>query len=95
VLCTGDGSCPGATIQCPDVYQCTIDCGTAATVSGACSGAQITCSDTGVCYLACNGPQSCMGAAVGCGSHGCTVNCLNMAASPDVACGNSCGCNHC
>jgi hypothetical protein len=94
VLCTGPESCQGATILCPDVYSCTVDCG-GAQGPQACGNAKVQCSSNGVCFLDCTGPLTCQGVDVTCGNNACTANCSNLATSPTVACGTACGCNHC
>ncbi len=92
--CTGTQSCQGATIHCPDLYQCTVDCGSNVGIQ-ACGNAKVVCSGSGVCYLGCAGVQSCQGATMTCGKNACTAGCTSGSATPTVDCGNACGCNHC
>ena len=92
--CSGAQSCQGASIHCPDLYQCTIECGGTAGPQ-ACDNAKIECSAKGVCYLGCTGLQSCAGSTMSCGGNSCTSNCMGGAEAPAVTCGATCGCNHC
>jgi len=91
VTCDGNGACANATIDCPDGYDCTINCTGGNNV---CSAAIINCNGASNCDITCSGDNGACGATqVNCGNGKCTGTCSNT--KPDFVCGSSCECLPC
>jgi hypothetical protein len=89
--CSGQETCRGDLLRCPDGFSCAITCAG----DRACDGATIECPATYECAIECSGPEGCRGIDVNCGAGTCTLAC----GSGDAVCSSGarldCGAGAC
>ena len=90
VVCAGAKACEEVSIECPAEFPCDVAC----TGKQSCTGMAVGCG-SGPCGLECSAESACEATALRCGSDRCEAKCGTGAASPDVACAESCGCQAC
>jgi len=72
ITCDQDDQCESTTIQCPDGWDCLVEC-TAS--DDACKLATINCPTDGACEVLCEGMDSCEDGHISCGGGLCEVTC--------------------
>lgn len=91
VSCDGNSACNGATINCPDGYDCTVTCSGGNNV---CANAVVNCNGASNCDVNCSSDnKACTGMQVNCGIGACSGTCTST--KPNFACGPSCDCQPC
>jgi len=72
ITCSEDDQCEATTIQCPDGWDCRVECSAA---DDACKQATINCPTDGACEVLCEGMDACEDGHLTCGGGLCDVTC--------------------